>query len=396
MIGLLLSLLFAADADVPTSHWEFRDNAIYAGRTMITFRPVELADKPVRPLHPLDRPPGKARYGLLPVGNGPAAHPSLVWIPDGPDGPEIWIDADGDGRFQPEERHRLQRSLLEVQIPITIASGEKIVRQKRTILFRRRISDNGLSYAVRGYVVGRLELNGQLYDALLTDHNGDGCFDKPDADRIWIDLNRDGLFDPLTEQFPLGAPLTVGSRTYLLRPRADGSTVAVRERPTERGTLRLELGSRSPIKPAQFAAQLVSEWGELLTVKRLGEPVSVPTGRYAVEAVTCQLPDDEGRLWSYRFVGEPRFLLLVDTKRQAALHLFEGLELHIRHTVPREGVAPGQEFQVTPDLRSPEGLELIYAEFTDRNSGGSTSPSADIELLSPDGSMVDRTSSGFQ
>jgi hypothetical protein len=396
MIGVLLSLLFAVNADTPAAHWEFRDSATYAGRNMLTFRPVELADRPVRPLHPEDRPPGKASYGVLSVGNLPAAQPSLIWIPGAPGGPQVWIDGDGDGRFQPAERHRLDRATLEVQIPIPIAVGDKVRRPKRTLLFRRRTSDNGLSYAVRGYVVGRLEVDGQAYNALLTDHNADGCFDKPDADRIWIDLNKDGVFNPLTEQFPLGTPLTVGSRTYVIRPSAEGSTVAVREQPTEHGALRLELGIKSIIKPAQFSAQLVSEWGELLTVNRLGEPVSVPTGRYAIEAVTCQVPDAEGRLWSYRFTGESRFHVLVDTRRQATLNLFEGLELHIRHTVQREGVAPGQEVQVTPALRTPEGLELINAEFTDRNSGSPTSPSADIELVGSDGSVVDRASSGFQ
>ena len=396
MLGLLLPLLFAADADVPSARWEFRDSATHAGRSMLTFRPVELADKPVRPLHPDDHPPGKPRYGVLPIGNRPAAQPSIVWIPDAPGGPEVWIDADGDGQFQPAERHRFDRSSLEVQIPVTIANGHNVTRPKRTVLLRRRTSGDGLSYAVRGYVAGRLELDGQLYDALLTDHNADGCFDRPEADRIWIDLNRDGVFDPLTEQFPLGTPLTIGSRTYLIRPSADGSTVTVRDRPTERGTLRLELTSKSGIKPSQFAAQLVSEWGELVTVNHRGEPVSVPVGRYAVEAVTCQLTDAEGRVWSYRLAGEQRFHLIVETKGEVACNLLAGLALHIRHTVPPDGAAPGQDFQVTPTLRTPAGLELINAEFVDRYGSSATSASADIQLLAPDRSIVDRTSSGFQ
>jgi hypothetical protein len=395
MFGLLLSLLFAADAEVPSARWEFRDSATHAGRSIVTFRPVELTDKPVRPLHPDDRPPGKARYGVLPIGNRTDAQPSIIWIPDAPGGQEVWIDADGDGRFQPAERHRFDRPSLEVQLPVTIARGDKLTTHQRTILIRRKISDDGLSYAVRGYVAGRLELNGQVYDALLTDHNADGCFDKADADRIWIDLSRDGVFDALTEQFPLGTPLTVGARTYLIRPSADGNTVTVRDRPTERGTLRLELGSKSAIQPAQFAAQLVSEWGELVTVNHVGEPVSVPIGRYAIEAVTCQLTDTQGRIWSYHFAGEPRFSLFVESKREATLDLFRGLTLRIRHTVPPEGVAPGQEFQVTPDLRTPEGLELVNAEFVDRNNGDPTSVSADIQLLASDGSVVDRISSGF-
>ena len=40
--------------------------------------------------------------------------------------------------------------------------------------------------------------------AVLTDGDADGCFDGAGADRVWIDLDGDGKFDPLTEQFPLG------------------------------------------------------------------------------------------------------------------------------------------------------------------------------------------------
>jgi hypothetical protein len=397
MTPLLLSLLLAADPQPPApARWEFHDSATFAGRSLVTYRPLELVAEPVRPLAPGDRPPGKARYGVLPVGNRPDDQPAVVWVPDAPGGPEVWIDADGDGRFQPAERHRFDRPTLEVPIRVSYGKGDKPRRLTRTVLLRRRASDGGLSYAVRGYVAGRLDLGGQVYDALLTDHNADGCFDTPGEDRVWIDLDRDGAFDPLTEQFPLGTPVTVGSRAFLLQPLPDGSAMRVRERPAERGTLRLAVAVRPGVQAGPFAAQLVSDWGELVTVGRADEPVSLPVGHYTVESLTWQLTDGEGRAWSYHFAGERRFAIDVKAGRETTYHPLSGLALHTRHSAPTAGVAPGQEVQVTPSLRTPDGLELVNAEYLEAASPNPVPGSADIQLVAPDGSLADRTSSGFQ
>src|SRR5215470_8684696 len=92
------------------ANWEFRDEAAHAGRSLLTFRAVELADAPVRPLKPEDRPRAGARFGLLPVGSEPGGL-ALVWLPESG---EVWLDGDGDGRFAAAERHKLGARPLEV------------------------------------------------------------------------------------------------------------------------------------------------------------------------------------------------------------------------------------------------------------------------------------------
>ena len=396
MIPLLLPFLLAADPTPAAARWEFHDSVTYAGRSRVTYRPVELADRPVPPIHRDDQPAGQAHYGVLQIGNRPADQPLLIWIPNAPGGPQVWIDADGDGRFQPNERHPFSGSSLEVNLPMTLAVGDQVRRQPREALLRRKSSGDGLSYAVRGFVLGQLNLGGQVYKAMLTDHDADGCFDRPGIDRIWIDLDRDGSFDPLTEQFALGTPLSVGGKTYLIQPSADGSTVQVRERPQARGTLRLELAAPSGIKPSQLTAQLVSDWGELVTVNKAAEAVSLPTGRYAIEALTCQLPDARGRTWSYRFAGERRFLLVVEEKKEVVWRLLEGLMLQVRHTGRPQGIASGETIEVSPTLRTVAGLELVNAEYAEHPGTDPMGASADIHLMGPDGQVADRASSGFQ
>jgi hypothetical protein len=389
MLSLVLSLLLGAEPP-----WEFHDSATRAGRTLVTYRPVELADTPVSPLAAADRPPGKARYGMLPIGSRPDAHPAIVWRADAPGGPEVWIDADGDGRFQAAERHKFDRPTLEVALHVHLGKGAEARRLPRTLLVRHRAVGDGLSYAVRGYVAGRLDLGGPAYEALLTDHNADGRFDTPGADRVWIDLDRDGSFDALTEQFALGTPVTVGSRTFLIQPRADGGVVKVRERPLARGTVRLALPLRPGVKVRAFSAQLVSDWGELVLVKSADEPVALPVGRYTIEALSCELSHGAGPVWSYGFFGEGRYHLEVTADRETICRPLAELSLASRRS-PAGLIAPKGELRVTPSLRTPQGLELMYANFVAPDSAETTSASAAIELLASDGSIADRASSGF-
>jgi hypothetical protein len=382
-MGSLLTLTLALTPG--QADWEFRDEAAHAGRSLMTFRAVELAEVPIRPLRPEDRPPPGARFGLLPVGTEVGGL-LVVWAPESG---EVWLDGDGDGRFTAAERHKLGARPLELPALVSVRRpGGPVQRLKRTVVLRRA-ADGGLRYAVRGYVAGKLRLGGQEYAALLVDGNADGCFDGAAADRIWIDLNRDGQFDGLTEQFPLGRPLTVGERTYLFKPAPDGSAVEVRERPTAQGTLRLALWNRPGPKASAVAVQLVSNWGELVTVRALGEAVPLPVGRYTVESLTFELADAAGRPWRYRFAGERRTGVEVRAGRETVQAVLEGLRLEV-------AVNEAEEVQVTPTLRTPDGLYLVNCETGERGGEAFVSGSAAIRLLGAGAKVLDEATSGFR
>src|SRR5690348_7833691 len=114
--------------------WEFRDEAAHAGRSLLTFRAVELAEGPIRPLKATDRPPAGARFGLLPLGTEPGGL-ALVWLPDSGD---LWLDGDGDGRFAAAERHKLGAKPLEVSAWLRVRKpGGEVAPLKRTLVLRR-------------------------------------------------------------------------------------------------------------------------------------------------------------------------------------------------------------------------------------------------------------------
>jgi hypothetical protein len=382
--------LLAFQPAVPA--WRFHDAAARDGRSLLTFRAVELGDRPVRPLAESERPTAKALFSLLAVGSSPEHYLALVWLPEAG---QVWIDSDGDGRFAPAERHRLGAGPLEVPVVLRVGKqGVEPARVKRTMVLRRT-ADGGLRYAVRGYVTGALRLDGQDYAALLTDGNADGCFDSAAHDRVWLDLDRDGRFDPLTEQFPLGKPVAVGGKTWLVKPEPDGSAVQARARPSAVGKLRVSLTDREDAVSQAVSIDLVSDWGELVTVTAAKDAASLPVARYAVEAVRFQLTDPRGRRWRYHFAGPRRFDIEVTSGREKVVSLLSGLCLAVALKPATGKVHPGDEVYVTPTLRTPAGLYVVNCEQSPGGSDDFVSGHADIRLANTRGDVLAREESGF-
>src|SRR5262249_15397762 len=221
----------------------------------------------------------------------------------------------------------------------------------RTILLRAA-ADGGVRYAVRGYAAGPLLIGGRTYGALVTDGNGDGCFDSSIGDYVWIDSNGDGRFDARGEQFPLGSPVVFRDRPYLLRPAADGSSLIVRERPVDQGAVHLLVTGRNGERPTALSAQLSSDGGEVITLSTTGR-ARLPVGRYAIETLSFHLQDADGRTWDYRFVGERRYGIVVQRDREATVRPLDNLALNVAIKLPTSVIGPGQELPVTPSLRTP-------------------------------------------
>jgi len=289
---------------------------------------------------------------LLPVGSSPDAALTLVWNPKASGGPQLWVDTDGDGKLTTEECYPFTKKEIEVPVKITVRTGAGMHRLPRVIVFRRSAVGDGLSYAVRGYAAGTLNLGGKGYAALLTDGNADGCFDTVGSDRIWIDLNRDGHFDGLTEQFLLGSPISIDGRIYIVRSNATASDVRIHPRSTAHGNVRLALTDKQRPPISDLAIQLVSDLGELVPIRDLNRPASLPVARYRVDSVMFRLTDVTGVIWSYRFVGGHRYNIVIEAGKESAATLLSGLALEMS-VAPSGAVAPGQRMDVTPHLRTP-------------------------------------------
>jgi hypothetical protein len=247
-------------------------------------------------------------------------------------------------------------------------------------------------WAVRGYTVGTVEVGGRTVAAMLTDGDADGCFDAAGADRVWLDLDGDGQFDPLTEQFPLGTAVPVGGTAVLIVPQPDGLAVRIRDRPNETGALVVRIGSSARVE--EVAARYVSEFGELVVVREADRPIAVPVGKYRVESVRLRLAGVDNEVWLYEFAGSGRgHDVEVARGRETAHEPLAGLKVSVTHDA-EAGARPGASVLAMPDVTA-GGLYLTKCEVGTQLVVSGREAAAIIELIGPGGDALDRASSGF-
>ena len=383
---LLLWLAMLAAPPDPPGDWKFVDEVALKGRSVLTYRTVELADVPSRPLHADDKPPAGAKFGSVALGPGGRQRLAIVWHASTK---TLWFDADGDGRFAASERHILGDTPLEAKVSITFGDQGK---QDRTVLLRKR--GDGVAWAVRGYTAGTVTIGGKKIAAILTDGDADGCFDGAGTDRVWLDFDGDGKFDPLTEQFPLGNAISAGGAAVLVNPRPDGLAVQARERPNETGTLRVEVARLPRTQVVELSANYVSEFGELIVVKEAEKGVPLPAGKYRVDSVGLKLMGEDGKVWHYSFSSSARKWDIEVVKGQVTTHkLLDGLKATVNFKAGDE-ITPGSSVQVQPDVVA-GGLYLTRCEVGEKFANYGREVEAEIRLTEPGSVVIDRCASGF-
>jgi hypothetical protein len=382
MIKLLL--ITSGLAAPPADAWRFVDESARAGRSIVTYRTIDLADAPARALEPADTPPAGSRYGVIALGPAGRHRLGVVWLPGTA---TLWVDANDDGRYAANERHLLQSSPLGIRV--TIPFGVEQTRE-RTVLFRRR--GEGVAYAVRGYATGAVRLGDMSIAALLTDGNADGCFDGAASDRVWLDLDGDGRFDPFTEQFPLGNAITVGATAILLRPEPDGLRVAVRERPNEMGSLVVRINRLAGTTVSALTVQYVSEFGELITVREADKAVTLPAGKYRLDGMHVRITDADAQVWRYTFDWSERvFEVDVGTGRGSTHAPLAAVKLEL----DVDGAAqPGESVQVRPNVTA-GSLYLCSCRVGPGADETGREVQAQITLCGPGSDVLDRAASGF-
>jgi hypothetical protein len=385
MQTLLLSVLLAAPPE-GQSEWKFVDEATLAGRSVLTYRTVELADTPTRPLHADDKPPIGSKFGSIGVGQGGRQRLDIVWHSGTS---TLWFDANGDGRFAAEERHTLGDKTLEAKIDIAFGEGGK---QQRTVLIRKR--NDGIAWAIRGYTTGKVTIGGKVVLAALTDGDADGCFDGAGKDRIWLDLDGDGKFDPLTEQFPLGTAITADGTALLVQPRPDGLGVQVRERPKENGALRVQVPQVAKAEVVELTAHYISEFGELIVVKETDKSQSLPAGKYRVDSVQLALADIDGKVWRYSFYSSSReYGIKVEKGKETVHQLLSDPKVEVSFDA-KGGVRAGEVVMVQADILA-GGLYLSRCEVTSKNLSYEREVFAEIKLTEPGSLVLDQCKSEF-
>jgi hypothetical protein len=95
-------------------------------------------------------------------------------------------------------------------------------------------------------------------------------------------------------------------------------------------------------------------------VAAVGEQVTVPVGRYAIQSLSCSIVDQEAeRRWSFSFSrnGKPSWHA-IEKDDSLTIDPIGKLDFYVEHKTPDDGLQPGEALAVRPRLFTDQGLEI--------------------------------------
>lgn len=156
-------------------------------------------------------------------------------------------------------------------------------------------------------LTGQIQIADQTFSVKLADRDQDGVFDGR-GDRLYIDLDKDGRFHPLQEQFAANRPVRLNP-TKADRPQKSGPYQLVLKTKPWRARLVVNQGTGyiTPVlghltestNISKAEATLASRSGIHRTIHSIETRLELPVGNYRIQEVSLWAND--GKFWSIGF-----------------------------------------------------------------------------------------------
>jgi hypothetical protein len=317
------------------------------------------------------------RYAQIRYGSPGSVRLTVVLDEVAPGELDVYIDADRNRRIDVRDKLAGKGHVWRLPLNVAIIEGENTRLTRRAAIFKLGATGLTFSFSAAGYLEGRLNIGGREHAARRTDGNGNGFLTDSD-DRLWIDLDDDGRWDPTREQFLYATILALGSDRYAVRSDELGTRLSL-ETLEGAGTIKLVL--KPPARSSRLAelhTTLIGRDGSAVGMDGLGQAVTVPSGEYRVGTLAMAFEDPGGGpRWSFIFSdngGKPDYHWhKVETGCALSIDPVGTLELETGVEHPATSLRSGDDIALQPRLYTGEGL-LINTCF---RGAASTSPGHD-------------------
>ena len=341
----------------------------------------------------------KRRYAQLRFGS-PNSNRVMIVI-DEREGKafDLYVDRNRNRSIEAKELVEGDGPWRSTALAVEILKDDVAEHIPRRIAIRRNAIDGGLSIATTGYLQGHVELGGRTIVARRVDGDGNGFF-ADHRDRLWLDLDGDGKWDPFSEQFPLLPVMKFQDDRYALRSDAIGSRLSLEE---ITGTVRLALPTLGPgTRVADLEVTLMGDDGSAYALRGLEERVQVPIGKYAITGLSLSLQRTGDSLpWNFVFsrldhpADEHWHVVLRDA--ELAVDPIGAVRFTLEFPNGEEKFPAGKAISVVPRLYTHEGLLINSCSIgnSDARANYGSGPGADMRLLSAQGATLASHHSGF-
>jgi hypothetical protein len=311
---------------------------------------------------------------------------------------DLYVDRDRDLTIQAAEQVEHDGSAWRTTLDALVVRQGRAEDLPRTMVFQLSRTGGSLRLATCGYLEGAVSLSRRPCTVRRTDGNANGLFADA-GDRLWIDLNRDGHWDAIGEQFLLAPILVLGGTRHAVRSNQTGDQLVLEE---IQGTGNLELGLPPGIVPqvTQVAMTLIGRDGCVATLAGNGARISVPMGEYRAGAVAISVKDPaEGSAWNYVFADDNQrgdyVWHRVESEGSVSLDPISGLGLEADLDGKAGMCSPGEELTVQPWLHTGDGLVIASMLRAGTGQESRVKLEGSLALVAPGGAVLDQASIRF-
>jgi hypothetical protein len=298
---------------------------------------------------------------------------------------DLYVDADRNRRIETKDRVAGEDRTWRTPIAVAVVEGENTKLTPRDAIFRLGATGVTFSFAAAGYLEGTASLAGRPHAVRRTDGDGNG-FLTASQDRLWIDMNDDGRWDPADEQFLYSSILSLGRDRFAVRSDELGTRLAF-ERIDGAGLVQLKLNRPAGRSPAtEVHATLLGRDGSAVGLGGEGEGVTVPAGEYRLGTLSLSFDDPGGGpRWSFIFSDNggtsDHKWYRVEKGRTVEIDPVGKLVLETSLENQEKSYPAGDNIELQPRLFTGDGL-LINTCFrgSPATPGGHDGSGADIKL----------------
>jgi hypothetical protein len=346
---------------------------------------------------------GKRSYALLRYGS--PSSPLMPMVLDERDGGELdlTIDLSRSGEMGDARPIAGNGRTRQLEIKSAIPHKDRAsVEFPRQVLIRKSASGKSLSVATLGYLAGSVTVGDTTVAARRVDGNANGLFADP-QDRLWLDLNADGKFDPFDEQFPFGPVLSVGGKRYAARSDEVGMRLALEEI-TGTGKISVRLASLTDdYELKELELSLAARDGSVYSARGSGGPLEVPPGQYATRALELLLVNRQsGERWYFVFsrFEDPREQDWheVAVGKDIAIDPVGKLDFRLEGAALDQKIPAGTDFRIEPGLYTQDGMQIRRCDDGNPAAGLSLNDQgrcAHVVLAQTNGTAISQHTSGF-
>jgi hypothetical protein len=241
------------------------------------------------------------RYAHLIYGRGRTAGVTIVLDEIGPGQFDLYVDANRDNEITSKDRVGGEGLSWRTPLKAVVHEGESLHEYPRTVCFRYGPVSGTLAVATCGYVEGIARMGSRDVTVRRIDGDANGLFGDS-RDRVWVDVNGDGKWDEVEEQFLFSPILRLKEHRFAVRADDRGERLAFA--PIE-GTGKIRLALPRSMRPEQveeIQATVQSRDGVTGRLSGTDAELSLPEGDYRLTTLLFTLKDPKGGpAWGFVF-----------------------------------------------------------------------------------------------